>query len=398
MAAVNARAAAATLRLALDLWRGEPLADSRGTLTLDAEAIRLADARVGALEDRVDADLACGRHRLVVSELEGLVAIHPLRERLWTQWVVALYRCGRQSEALRACAEVRRLLAEELGVDPGPVLRATEGAILSHSADLDWPDQRIGEGPRSVSTLLPTDGRPPVRYVRTRDGVNLAYQVAGDGPTDLIVIQGLPGHLDVWWDGWSGHLARELASFSRLIVFDKRGTGLSDRPPHSNAEQWMEDTRAVLDAAGSTEAVVLGMSMGGAIGILFAATHPERTRSLILYGASARYLHSDDYPIGTPLENVEQTRSYVESNWGTGALFGALCPSAKHNPTLRADYARLQRLGASPGAAAAWLWDLAHMDVRDSVPTRQSADAGAPRARRSHRSCRPGSLHGCAHP
>jgi pimeloyl-ACP methyl ester carboxylesterase len=182
------------------------------------------------------------------------------------------------------------------------------------------------------------------------------------------VIQGLPGHLDVWWDGWSGHLARELASFSRLIVFDKRGTGLSDRPPHSNAEQWMEDTRAVLDAAGSTEAVVLGMSMGGTIGILFAATHPERTRSLILYGASARYLRSEDYPIGTPLEDVQQTRSFVESNWGTGALFGALCPSAKHNPTLRADYARLQRLAASPGAAAAWLWDLSHMDVRDALP------------------------------
>jgi pimeloyl-ACP methyl ester carboxylesterase len=104
------------------------------------------------------------------------------------------------------------------------------------------------------------------------------------------VIQGLPGHLDVWWDGWSGRLARALASFSRVIVYDKRGGGLSDRPPHSNADQWMEDVRAVLDAAGSTEAVVLGMSMGGAIGVLFAARHPGRTRSLILYGAPARYL------------------------------------------------------------------------------------------------------------
>jgi len=368
MAVDDAEAAAATLRSALDLWRGEPLADSRGTLTLDAEAMNLGDARVGALEDRIDADLACGRHRSVVSELEALIAIHPLRERLWAQWVVALYRCGRQAESLRACAQVRRLLAEELGLDPGPVLRATEAAVLSHSADLDWPDQRIGEGPRSVSTLLPNEGRPPVRYVRTTDGVNIAYQVAGDGPIDLIVIQGLPGHLDVWWDGWSGRLARELASFSRLIVYDKRGGGLSDRPPHSNAEQWMEDVRAVLDAAGSTQAVVLGMSMGGAIGALFAATHPERTRSLILYGASARYLQSDDYPMGTPLERIERARSYTESNWGTGAYFGALCPSAKHSPTLRADYARLQRLAASPGAAATWMWDLSHIDVRDALP------------------------------
>ncbi len=350
------------------MWRGEPLADSLGTVTLDAEAFRLADGRIGALEDRIDADLACGRHRLVVSELKALVAANPLRERLWAQLVVALYRCGRQSEALRACAQVRRLLAEDLGVDPGPVLRATEAAVLSHGPELDWPDQRTGEGPRSVSTLLPTDWRPPVRYVRTRDGVNIAYQVAGDGPTDLIVIQGLPGHLDVWWDGWSGRLARQLASFSRLIVYDKRGTGLSDRPPQSNVEQWMEDARAVLDAAGSTQAVVLGMSMGGTIGILFAANHPERTRSLILYGASARYLFSDDYPIGTTAEMLERSRSYVESNWGTGVLFGALCPSARHNPTLRADYARHQRLAASPGAAAAWLRDLVHLDVRGWLP------------------------------
>ena len=308
----------------------------------------------------------------------GIVRLCP-SSKLWSRSTRSENGCGpngwwpstaaaRQSEALRACAEVRRLLAEELGVDPGPVLRATEDAVLSHSADLDWPDQRLGEGPRSVSTLLPGDSRPPVRYVRTNDGVNIAYQVAGDGPTDLIVIQGLPGHLDVWWDGWSGRLARELASFSRVIVYDKRGGGLSDRPPHSNAEQWMEDVRAVLDAAGSTEAVVLGMSMGGAIGVLFAACHPERTRSLILYGASARYLYSDDYPLGAPLENLEQSRAYAESSWGTGAFFGALCPSAKHNATFRADYARMQRLAASPGAAAAWLWDLAHIDVRDALP------------------------------
>jgi DNA-binding SARP family transcriptional activator/pimeloyl-ACP methyl ester carboxylesterase len=368
MAANDAEAAAATLRAALNLWRGEPLADSRGSVTLDAEAIRLADARIGALEDRIDADLACGRHGLVVSELEALIAIHPLRERLWAQRVVALYRCGRQSEALRACATVRRLLAEELGIDPGAVLQALEAAVLSQSPDLDWHSHRTGEGLHAASTVRPTDTRPPVHYVRTADGVNIAYQISGNGPTDLIVIQGLPGHLDVWWDGWSGRLARALASFSRVIVYDKRGTGLSDRPPHSTAEEWMEDICAVLDAAGSTGAVVLGMSMGGAIGSLFAATHSERTHSLILYGAAPRYLRSDDYPIGTSLETHQRTRDYIESSWGTGALWGALCPSQRHNPSLRADYARFQRLAASPGAAAAWYWDLCQIDVREALP------------------------------
>jgi len=130
----------------------------------------------------------------------------------------------------------------------------------------------------------------------------------------------------------------------------------------------MEDARTVLDAAGSREAVVLGMSGGGTVAFLFAATYPARTRALILYGASARYLYADDYPIGTPLESVERICSFIESNWGTGVLFGALCPSAKSNPTLRSEYARFQRLSASPDAAAAYLWDLQPMDVRAALP------------------------------
>ena len=105
---------------------------------LEAEAARLRDARIGAIEDRVEADLASGRHDVVVSELEGLVAAHPLRERLWRHWVLALYRCGRQADALRACDAVRRRLVGELGVDPGPELRLLEAAVLAESPDLAW--------------------------------------------------------------------------------------------------------------------------------------------------------------------------------------------------------------------------------------------------------------------
>jgi DNA-binding SARP family transcriptional activator len=122
--------AAASLREALALWRGEPLAGIDDCLLLEAEVARLRDARIGAIEDRIEADLACGRHHAVVSELEGLLAANPLRERLWGQRVLALYRCGRQAEALRACSAVRRHLAEELGVEPGPALRAMEQAVL----------------------------------------------------------------------------------------------------------------------------------------------------------------------------------------------------------------------------------------------------------------------------
>jgi pimeloyl-ACP methyl ester carboxylesterase len=110
-----------------------------------------------------------------------------------------------------------------------------------------------------------------------------------------------------------------LASFSRLILFDKRGVGLSDRPPHVDVENWMKDTRVVLDAVGSERAAVLGVTAGGLISILFAATYPERTRSRVLYGAFSRQLRNDgDYPIGLRPGDVESHVEYTESRWGTG--------------------------------------------------------------------------------
>jgi DNA-binding SARP family transcriptional activator len=137
-AAGEPAAAAASLREALALWRGEPLAGVDDCLLLEAEVARLRDARLGAVEDRIEADLACGRHDAVVSELEGLLAANPLRERLWSQRVLALYRCGRQAEALRACSAVRRSLVDELGVEPGPGLRALEQAVLEQRPELAW--------------------------------------------------------------------------------------------------------------------------------------------------------------------------------------------------------------------------------------------------------------------
>jgi pimeloyl-ACP methyl ester carboxylesterase len=198
--------------------------------------------------------------------------------------------------------------------------------------------------------------------------VSIAYQVAGEGPIDLVIVPGFTSHLDVWWEPWSCRLAQRLMSFCRLIVFDKRGTGLSDRPPQAGIEQWMEDTRAVLDAVGSEEAVVLGMSAGGTVAVLFAATHPERVRSLILYGSEPRYLADEDYPFGMAAADVEPLVSHVESAWGTGVLFGHFCPSARHDPVMRDHYARFQRASASPGAAASYLRSLLHMDVRHALP------------------------------
>jgi DNA-binding SARP family transcriptional activator/pimeloyl-ACP methyl ester carboxylesterase len=355
-------AAAETFREALGLWRGDALGDVVPGLFLEAEMARMDEARVDALEDCVEVELACGYHQSLTFELERLVADHPLRERLWAARVLALYRCGRQTEALRVCNTIRLRLADEIGVEPGPALRHLERAVLEQRAELDWSAPRVERRP----ALGPED-QPPVRYAAAPDGASIAYQVAGTGPVDLIIIPGFTSHLDVWWEPWSGRLARRLMTFCRLIVFDKRGTGLSDRPSHSGIEEWMEDTLAVLDAVGSERAVVLGMSAGGTVAVLFAATYPERTRALILYGAQPCYLQAEDYPWGIPHSAVEPLVDRIRSEWGTGVLFNRFCPSAKDDPALREHYARFQRASASPGAAASYMDSLLRMDVRPAL-------------------------------
>ena len=355
--------AAAALRKALGLWRGEPLGGVTMCADLEAEAARLLEAKVDAIEDCVDAELACGYHQALAFELERLVAQHPLRERLWAQRALALYRCGRQGDALRACNAARHRFAEDLGVEPGPALRNLERAILEQRAEIDWMPP---PAETSRPALGPAD-QPPVRYATTPTGVSIAYQVAGDGPVDLIIIPGFTSHLDVWWAPWSGRLARRLMTFCRLIVFDKRGTGLSDRPPVSGIEDWLEDACVVLDAVGSKRAVVLGMSAGGTVGVLFAATYPERTQALILYGSQPCYLVDDDYPFGMTVAAAETAVQKVQSKWGTGVLFSRFCPSAQNDPVLREQYARFQRASASPGAAASYLRSLLQMDVRPAL-------------------------------
>jgi DNA-binding SARP family transcriptional activator/pimeloyl-ACP methyl ester carboxylesterase len=382
-------AAAATLREALALWRGEPLADVQSCVSLEAAAARLAEARASAIEDRIDADLACGLHQVVACELDALVVTDPLRERLWAQRILALYRCGRHAEAVRACTIIRERLADELGVDPGPALRSLEAAVLEQRPELEWsPGPRLTApppmsvrpaavaGPPADDGALPRSAPEPlpkIRYARSEDGVNLAYQVMGDGPLDLIIVPGYVSHLDTWWTAASGKLVRRLASFCRLILFDKRGMGLSDRPTQIDVEHWMEDTRVVLDAVGSEQAAILGVTAGGLIAIQFAATYPERTRSLVLYGAFARQTQNgDDYPIGLRMKDIDAHVEYTEARWGSGVGLRLYCPSVSDDPVAREQYGRYQRASASPGAASAYLRALAQTDVRHALPMIQA--------------------------
>jgi pimeloyl-ACP methyl ester carboxylesterase len=222
------------------------------------------------------------------------------------------------------------------------------------------------------------DATPPkTRYTKS-GSVHLAYQVLGEGPPDLVFVSGWVSHIELYWE-WpeSAHFLRRLASFGRLILFDKRGTGLSDRVPSAELptlEQRMDDVRAVMDAAGSERAALLGLSEGGPMQILFAATHPARTTALVLMSSFARVLQAPDYPEGVPLEAFEMILRRVEERWGEGALLRALAPGLADNSRMREYWARFQRSAASPAAAVDLLRMAADIDVRPilsavAVPT-----------------------------
>jgi class 3 adenylate cyclase len=213
--------------------------------------------------------------------------------------------------------------------------------------------------------------RPDTRYAKSGD-VSIAYQVVGDGPLDLVVVPGWISHLDFSWeDPHYGDWVRRLAAFSRVILFDKRGTGLSDRDVgDSTLEERMDDLRAVLAAVGSERAAVLGVSEGGSLSILFAATYPERVQALVLFGTFASMAF--DAPEGARLrQNIERIRHAVANAWGEGTTLDLLVPSLKDNPLARAYNGRFERMCVSPRAAQAHLHWIGELDVRAVAPTLQ---------------------------
>jgi pimeloyl-ACP methyl ester carboxylesterase len=171
-------------------------------------------------------------------------------------------------------------------------------------------------------------GLPKTEYARSGD-LHIAYQVVGKGPLDLVYVPGWVSHVELAWE--EPTLARflnRLASFSRLIVFDKRGTGLSDRVPLAklpSLEERMDDLRAVMDAAGSKRAAVFGFSEGGNLAALFTATYPERTESLVLFGCFAKRLRSVDYPWAPTIEQREALYAEVERDWDAAAASSSTC-------------------------------------------------------------------------
>jgi pimeloyl-ACP methyl ester carboxylesterase len=215
---------------------------------------------------------------------------------------------------------------------------------------------------------------PETRYAKN-DDLNIAYQVVGDGPLDLVLVHGWVQSFDAGWDIEPiERFYRRLASFSRLILFDKRGTGLSDRVAPDDLptlETRMDDMRAVMDAASVERAAVLGHSEGGSMCALFAATYPERTQALVMVGSVARARWAPDYPLGATDEAVEELEASILNNWGVElvrSLLEELGPSIAGDEEMVQAHTRAALRAASPAAAAALTRMSAMIDIRHVLP------------------------------
>ena len=361
-AAGNAALAAERLNDALALWRGDALAEFQEPFAR-AEAARLDELYLACLESRITADLDCGRHSELVAELDLLVSRHPRREALHVQHMLALYRSGRQSDALAAYQAFRTRLADELGLEPSARLRELERQILRQDPDLD-----LVSAPLSPVPALMRD----VQYVSSGD-VSIAYQVVGDGTIDLVLVHGWVCSFQPGWERPEiATFYDRLAEGRRLMLFDKRGMGLSDRVSGVAAlEERMDDVRAVMDAVGSRRAVLLGISEGGPMVTLFAATYPERTAGIVLMGSYARRLWAPDYPIGARREDAWWAAA-EPAPWGlpmARRFVDERIPSLAGNEDAYRWYASYLMRGASPGAAVQMSRMNAEIDVRHVLPT-----------------------------
>lgn len=215
------------------------------------------------------------------------------------------------------------------------------------------------------------DLSPVTQYATTPDGLKLAYQVFGEGGPDLVLVWGGMSHIELLWDDpVLVRVFRRLGSFARVIQFDRRGTGMSDRPPRvATLEERMQDVVTVMDAAGSARAAIFGESEGGPMSCLFAATKPERTTALVLYGPVIRMVGEVTFPWAQSRESFEAALDLAEASWGSEELIWAWAPSIGDDPKARQWFARFMRLSSSPSAYRAQMLVNADIDVRAILPS-----------------------------
>ncbi len=213
---------------------------------------------------------------------------------------------------------------------------------------------------------------PKTQFTRSGE-VHIAYQVIGEGPLDLVYVPGWISHIELAWEEpVLARFLRRLASFSRLIMFDKRGTGLSDRVPNDKLptlEERIDDLRVVMDAVGSERAAVFGFSEGGNLSALFAASYPQRTTALIMFGTFAKRIWSPDYPWAPKPEERERTYEMIEHAWGDRMDLAHYVPSKANDEVFMRQLETYFRRSASPGAAVALLRMNTQIDIRHVLPT-----------------------------
>lgn len=341
-----------------------------------AESLRRSLAHV--LAKLVSVYRAGGEFEPAITYARRWLMLNPLHEPAQRQLMQLYDESGQPAAALRQYQECARLLEEELGLPPSEETITLYEAIKARHLLAPFVKNvreqiSVSPAPRknkaAEKTPLPAAPHPETRYVQSGQA-HIAYQVVGQGEIDIVLIGGFVSHLEQFWE--EPGLARflqQLASFSRLILFDKRGVGLSDRvgyPP--TLENTMDDVIAVMNAVGSQKTVVLGVSQGGPNAVLLAATYPERVSALILYGASARWLRSPDYPWGWTQEQIDTIIGRYTADWGGPVRLEYFAPSRVGDKNFRQWWAKFLRTASSPGGVKAVVDVTTEIDVRHVLP------------------------------
>ena len=338
------------LRAALDLGADDLLADEPYAEWAQGPREHHRARRTQAQVDFAECCLHLGELIEAVRAAEDILSAEPTNERAARAAMSGHHRLGDTDAASRVYLRCRTALADVLGVDPSAQTAAVHHGVLRGAA-------------------APVRPPEPVRYAG-RAGVRIAYQVVGEGPVDLVFVPSFVTNLGATWDDptYAAFLHR-LAGLTRLILFDKRGTGLSDPVLDvPTPQQRTDDIFDVLDAAGSRRALLFGVCGGGSQCIGFAAAHPHRVAGLILFGAAARLIKSADYPLGWTREQHERFLAAFEQAWLTGGHPERRNPCLADNPRYRDWFARYVRLAASPFTARQLAEANARADVRDLLP------------------------------
>lgn len=301
---------------------------------------------IQALERLAEAKCAGPDPRSAVSHASRLVALDPLSESAHRHLIRAYLASGDRAAAERQYEACRTLLAEELRVSVDP------------------------ETTKLLATSVPPADQVYVRYVE-RNGIHLAYQTVGEGPLDIVFVPGFVSHVERAWDDPRGRaFLMQLTTLGRLVLFDRRGVGLSDRSGAApTVEATVDDILTVLDAVGSTRALLFGSSEGGPSCVRFASKWPKRLAGLVLYGSLARGSWANDYPFALNSAQHSAWLARLVAQWGGPAEIETFAPSLARDPQARTWWAGLLRAASSPGAIRDVLAALQDTDVRDLLPS-----------------------------